>query len=132
MKASPWSKYFCASGLDVATDRVCTPRPVYWMTLDWDAPSGPVGSLSTELGPTAIAAESPINMRMFVNRKMRPPFIFVSSLVTNGIGVLLFVIRVAWVIRHAPQLPSACQKVGWPFAPAGKKPAGAPTATPSK
>src|SRR5262249_43348336 len=90
MKASPWSKYFCASGLDVATDRVCTPRPVYWMTLDWDAPSGPVGSLSTELGPTAIAAESPINMRMFVNRKMRPPFIFVSSLVTNGIGVLLF------------------------------------------
>src|SRR5262249_30599826 len=80
MKARPWSKYFCASGLDVATDRVCTPRPVYWMTLDLDAPSGLVGSPSTELRPTATAAESAINIRMFLDRMVRPPFIVVRLL----------------------------------------------------
>src|SRR5215510_13861450 len=84
MNASPWSKYFCASGLDVATDRVCSPRPVYRITLDLDAPSGLVGSPSTELGPTATAAESTINIWMFLDRMMRPPFIFVSSLVRRA------------------------------------------------
>src|SRR5262249_5931109 len=84
MNASPWSKYFCASGLDVVTDRVCSPRPVYWITLDLDAPSGLVGSPSTELGPTATAAESAINIRMFLDRMMGPPFIFVSSLVSRA------------------------------------------------
>src|SRR5262249_55219892 len=84
MNASPWSKYFCASELDVATDRVCTPRPVYWITLDLDVPSGLVGSPSTELRPTATAAESAINIRMFLDRMVRPPFIFVSSLVSRA------------------------------------------------
>src|SRR5262249_51197372 len=76
MNASPWLKYLCASGLHVATDRVCSPRPVKWKTLDLDAPSGLVGSPSTELGPTATAAESAINISMFLDRMMRPPLIF--------------------------------------------------------
>src|SRR6516164_6314868 len=74
MNASPWSKYFCASGLDVATDRVCAPRPVYWMTLDLDGLSVFVGSASMELGTTATAAESAINRYIFVDRMRRAPF----------------------------------------------------------
>src|SRR5262245_25516154 len=81
MNASPWSKYFCASGLDVATDRVCTPRPEYWMTLDLDPLSVFGASARTELGPTATAAKSAINMRMFPNRMMQTPFIVGSRLV---------------------------------------------------
>src|SRR5215467_14267243 len=84
MNASPWLKYFCASGLDVATDRVCSPRPLYCITLDLGAPSGPAGWPITELGPTATAAESAINIWMFLERMMRPPFIFVSSLVSRA------------------------------------------------
>src|SRR5262249_14666679 len=84
MKASPWSKYFCASGLDVATDRVCTPRPAYWITLDLDASSGLVGSPNTALQPTAIGTESAINLWMFLDCMMRPPILFVSSLVSSA------------------------------------------------
>src|SRR5262245_50088505 len=84
MNASPWSKYFCASGLDVATDRVCSPRPVYWITWDLAGSSGLVGSPSTKLRPTATAAESAINIRMFLDRMVRPPFIVVSRLVSRA------------------------------------------------
>src|SRR5215470_3278431 len=89
MNASPWSKYFCALGLDVATDRVCTPRPAYWITLDLDAPCGLVGSPSTELGPTATAADSAIDMKMFRNRMMRPPFMFFRSVKKNDRSFLI-------------------------------------------
>src|SRR5262249_38799650 len=82
MNASPWSKYFCASGLDVATVRVCTPRPVYWITWDLGAPSGLGGSPNAERGPKATIAESPTSIRMFLDRMMRPPFIFVSSVIS--------------------------------------------------
>src|SRR5262245_43345520 len=86
MNASPWSKYFCASGLDVATDRVWSPRPVYWITLDLDSFSGLVGSPSTKLRPTTTAAESANNIRMFLDRMVRPPFIVVSRLVSRAAG----------------------------------------------
>src|SRR5262245_26015753 len=79
MNASPWSKYFCASGLDVATDRVCTPRPAYWMTLDLDGLSILVGSAANKPGPTTTAATSAINIRVVLDRMMHPPFMFVPS-----------------------------------------------------
>src|SRR5262245_47384254 len=107
MNASPWSKYFCASGLDVATDRVCSPRPVYRITLGLDGLSVFAGSASTELGPTATAAESAINIWMFLDRMMRAEPPSINRTLTSGIGVLPSVVRVAWVIQHAPQLPGA-------------------------
>jgi hypothetical protein len=61
-------------------------------------------------------------MEMFLDRMMRPPFIVVSInwTLTSGTGVLLSVIRVAWVIRHAPQLPGAYGMVRF------RRPAGNP------
>src|SRR5262245_57310785 len=106
MKASPWSKYFCASGLDVATDRVCPPRPVYRNTLDLDAPSGLVGSPITKLRPTATAAESAINIRMFLDRMVRPPFTVVSRLVSRAARqtLLACISSNATAIGDAPSL----------------------------
>src|SRR5262249_7404271 len=107
MKASPWSKYFCASGLDVATDRVCPPRPVYWITLDLDVSSGLVGSPSTKLRPTATAAESAINIRMFLDRMVRPPFIVVSRLVSPASKMpMACTASNARAIGDAPPLPN--------------------------